>query len=215
MQSFLQYRHFGAAVRAQQARDQSKADALIRGNREISQNQAQNLEPSGRSSSTIRGGEEREVEKDIEKAEAGPSESSPDSHHNGGAMAKETEEAEAADPDVVDPDGDLRDQLNRVATSHSRYSENTALGLALTGIHVRDRSTRDGGSGQVFVVGYEGEQDPLNPHSWSYSRRFMYTFIIATIGFVVGVASAIDSSALPQASMEFGVSQVVESMATG
>lgn len=39
--------------------------------------------------------------------------------------------------------------------------------------------------------------------------------MIASIGFVVGFASAIDSSAVKQASREFGVSEVAESLATG
>jgi multidrug resistance protein len=39
--------------------------------------------------------------------------------------------------------------------------------------------------------------------------------LIASIGCVVGLASAIDSSALTQAAKEFGGSEVVESMATG
>ncbi|KAI9841833.1 MAG: hypothetical protein M1838_003408 [Thelocarpon superellum] len=39
--------------------------------------------------------------------------------------------------------------------------------------------------------------------------------LIAAVGFVVGIASSIDSGALPQASAEFGVSDVTESLATG
>jgi len=39
--------------------------------------------------------------------------------------------------------------------------------------------------------------------------------MIAAIGFIVGFASAIDSAALKQASAEFGVSDVTESLATG
>ena len=178
-----------------------------------SQNQAQQQDPSADSSSTIRDSGERDNEKDLEKQEPGPLDPARESP-NGGAMAEEVEEP-VLDPEDVDPDGDLRDQLDRITTSHSKYSEHTALGLALTGIHVRDRNTRDGGTGQVFVVGYESETDPLNPHNWSRTKRFAFTFMVASIGFVVGVASAIDSSALPQASMEFGVSEVVESMATG
>lgn len=41
------------------------------------------------------------------------------------------------------------------------------------------------------------------------------TFTIAGIALVVGFASSIDSAALVPAAEEFGVSQVVESMATG
>jgi len=80
---------------------------------------------------------------------------------------------------------------------------------------VRDRTTTEGQGGQVFVVGYEGASDPLDPHNWSVGVRIRATTLIAGIGFVVGVASAIDASALEQASREFGVSEVVESLATG
>ncbi|KAL9083212.1 MAG: hypothetical protein Q9165_008618 [Trypethelium subeluteriae] len=208
MQSFLQYRRFGTAVQAQHARDQTKAAALIRGNREVSQTRRQQQEISGSSSSSSsRGRKDQNEEKDLEKAEPGSSESPPE-NILGDQLAEEKEDS-IPDPEEVDPDGDLRDQLNRIATSHSKYSEHTALGLALTGIHVRDRSTRDGGSGQVFVVGYEGEQDPLNPHNWSRTRRFAVTFMVASIGFVVGLASAIDSSILDPAAKEFGISETL------
>ena len=40
------------------------------------------------------------------------------------------------------------------------------------------------------------------------------TVLIAAIGFAVGFASSIDSAALKQASAEFGVSNVTESLAT-
>jgi hypothetical protein len=38
--------------------------------------------------------------------------------------------------------------------------------------------------------------------------------MIASIGFIVGFASSIDSSALPHAAAELGVSEVVKSLAT-
>lgn len=39
--------------------------------------------------------------------------------------------------------------------------------------------------------------------------------MIAGIGFVVGFASSINSSAIKEAAAEFGVSEVTESLATG
>ena len=38
---------------------------------------------------------------------------------------------------------------------------------------------------------------------------------IAAVGWIVGFASSIDSAALKQATAEFGVSEVTESLATG
>jgi len=62
------------------------------------------------------------------------------------------------------------DNLSRAGTTATRRSEGTALGISLTGINVRDRTTDEGKRGdQVFVVGYEGDNDLLNPHNWNYN----------------------------------------------
>ncbi|KAL9596374.1 MAG: hypothetical protein Q9219_005852 [cf. Caloplaca sp. 3 TL-2023] len=104
----------------------------------------------------------------------------------------------------------------------SNGSVGTALGTALTGIEVRDRMTKDGvvagediKDQQVFVVGYEGERDVLDPHNWSFATRTWATVNIAFVGWIVGFASSVDSAALKQASQDFGVSEVTESLATG
>jgi hypothetical protein len=106
--------------------------------------------------------------------------------------------------------------LSRTVTARTQQSTNTALGHSLTGVNVRGRTTHEGQKGGlVFVVGYQGANDPSNPHNWGVTVRIMSTFLIASIGFVVGFASAIDSSALAAAAKEFGVSEVAESLATG
>ncbi|KAI9656528.1 MAG: hypothetical protein M1821_004735 [Bathelium mastoideum] len=224
MQSFLQYRSFGKAVRAQYDRDQTKASALMRGNQALGQPAVPQRDDSDASSTTIRGGEEHEEEKEereeredqdpeLEHGLRNPSVSTLDGPI-GQVMTNKTV-ATIPYEDDDHPDPELRDQIARIATIRTMYSESTALGIALTGIHVRDRSTRDGGSGQVFVVGYESEADPLNPQNWSLARKFSITMMVAGIAFVVGIASSIDASAIPQAAEEFGVSQVVEAIATG
>ncbi|KAF1993399.1 MFS general substrate transporter [Amniculicola lignicola CBS 123094] len=71
------------------------------------------------------------------------------------------------------------------------------------------------GTGKVFIVGYEGPDDPLNPQNWSFMKRMFATMQIASIAFVVGLASSIDSGVLRPAAEEFGVSEVAESLATG
>ena len=95
----------------------------------------------------------------------------------------------------------------------------TALGTTLTGISVRDytksKAEGDAGDTKVFVVGYEGPGDVLNPHNWSKVIRIGATINIAFIGWIVGFASSVDSAAVKQASAEFGVSEVTESLATG
>jgi len=102
-------------------------------------------------------------------------------------------------------------------TTHQSFG--ASLGTAMTGVNVRSRQTQEGKhegqSAKVFVVDFQGSEDLLNPHNWSIGIRLWCTFLIAFIGFVVGVASSIDSSALPHAAREFHVAESVESMATG
>ena len=100
-------------------------------------------------------------------------------------------------------------------TSHE--TAGSAFGRALTGIDVRSRTTNEGGHdrGKMFIVGYHGDNDPLNPHHWSITKRLSVTILVALIGLIVGVASSIDSAALDQAAKEFKVSEVTESLATG
>jgi len=123
----------------------------------------------------------------------------------------EEEEEEEEDDD----DFELNAQRRTLSRTTTQRSMGTALGHELTGINIRKRSTREGGDGDVFVVGYEGPDDPNDPHNWSRATRIPCTFLIAGIGCVVGLASAIDSSVLAKAAEDLGVSEVVESMATG
>lgn len=91
----------------------------------------------------------------------------------------------------------------------------TTIGHALEDVSPRERATREGKGGQVFVVGWTGEADPMNPHNWSSLAKLMVIFRIALISFAVTMASSIDSTILPQAARDFGVSEVAESLATG
>lgn len=97
----------------------------------------------------------------------------------------------------------------------NRKFMHTAFGLSLNGIHPRDRTTHEGKNGKVFVVGWEGEDDPSNPRNWSSSYRVFATLIVASISFAVGAASSADTAVLPQAAAHFGVSEVVEALAIG
>jgi hypothetical protein len=95
-------------------------------------------------------------------------------------------------------------------------TDGATLGIAMTGVDVRSRKTHEGDKGQlVFIVGFQGPNDPCDPHNWGFWKRFFCTIMIATIGFIVGFASSIDSSALSHAATEFRVSEVVESLSTG
>lgn len=92
----------------------------------------------------------------------------------------------------------------------------TQVGISLTGIDVRSRRTAEGRElGKVFVVGYDGNKDPMSPHNWPLRKRIFATANVGIIALVVGTAASIDSAAIPQAAAAFGVSEVVEALATG
>lgn len=107
------------------------------------------------------------------------------------------------------PEADITGDLEKC------YSAATALGRVLTGVLVRDRHAGEGTVGQVFLVGWDGPDDRLNPRNWSVAKRVVITMQISLIGGVVGIASSIDAVVLPQAAEDLGVSEVAESMATG
>ncbi|PSK56803.1 hypothetical protein B9Z65_6427 [Elsinoe australis] len=221
MQSFLQYRRCRTLVEEQEGRAKERLESIADRSyadrtRHISDSQASS--PNS---------------KDLEKADeplsshAATTAAGVDSQQPIGTFAEdhastapsqepreevEQHEDEDESDDPNEADHDLRRHLSRMSTQTSAGGR---LGQAMTGIQIRKRNTKEGGTGNVFIVGYHDENDPTNPHNWSYSKRIFITFMIASIGFVVGVASSIDSTALPQAAEEFGVSEVVESLATG
>ena len=234
MQSFLEYRKFGKAVQRQYERDKGKvvgarqnpvhdekldptppADRII-GNEQFQPPQLNAVRNTPSNDGIDTRDTQHEAQdafatKDIEKGDQTPREPT---------IPLDDEKEKEDSDDGSDLDRELSQnpfpndsgRMSRIQTARSAGS---ALGVALTGIHVRSRTTAEGKGSKVFVVGYEGDDDPLNPHNWGRGIRIWCTFMIAGVGFVVGVASAIDSSALPQASKEFGVSEVVESLATG
>ncbi|TVY41829.1 putative efflux pump, partial [Lachnellula subtilissima] len=214
MQCVLQYNRFARQVQAQYERDKKRAEAVERGNAEKSFKAQDNGEPLIHRATSI--GEEKQSPdtRDAEKAELPSSGSSSDSIGGGEREGEDTEENDI------------------LAIMKSNQSFGTTIGHALSGIEVRQLSkeitkTRTNRSKStkanpgekeeretVFVVGYESEKDDMNPHNWGYGKRSLATFLIACIAFTVGFASSIDSAALPQAAEDFGVSQVVEVLAT-
>lgn len=61
----------------------------------------------------------------------------------------------------------------RVPTAGTQYTARAALGHSLTGVHARDRRTHEGKGEKVFVVGWEGPDDPLNPRNWTVSSDWI------------------------------------------
>lgn len=155
----------------------------------------------------------------------------------------DADQEEEQDDESGNARSETLDRIATRATAHTTRSFGTRLGYTLTGIEVRELSeqltrtrtasktksssgksphandtgnAKQGGEREtVFVVGYEGSNDHMNPHNWSMWRRGFCTIMIASIGFIVGFASSIDSAALTQAAEDFGVSEVAESLATG
>lgn len=215
MQSILQYRRFARQVQAQYERDKKRAEALERGNAEQDSTAQGDSEALTLRDSSIDKEEQSPGTRDAEKAEL-PS---------NGSSSDDTADGER--------EGEDTDGNGILATMKSNHSFGTTMGHALSGITVRklskeitqtcsnrSKSTK-ANSGEkeeretVFVVGYESEQDDMNPHNWGYGTRIFATILIACIGFIVGFASSVDSAALPQAAADFGVGEVVEILATG
>jgi hypothetical protein len=198
MQSFLQYRRFRATLQAQLERNNLRTTQQ---HLDQEAGKKESLSPATSSSDGAhepdleRGYALRNITEESEEKEDLPRES----HES--ELEKEEEQGHIPE--------------NTLSRTTTQQSQGTALGRTLTGIEVRRRKTHEGGEGNVFVVGYEGPNDPMNPKSWSQTKRFAVTFSVASIGCVVGLASSIDSSAVKEAAAEFHVSEVVESMATG
>jgi MFS family permease len=221
MQSFRQYRRFERNARVDYERLKIRQRALEQGQiaGDISENSPEEEEPTQHRPSSIDSQTSNSEElsthtldsPDLEKAVPPP-----------GFFV----DGEGSN---VPRDGGLERALT-LTTIKTTQSFRTQMGHELIGIEVRQLSkeltkTRTRKSGRVppagderetvFVVGYDCEQDDMNPRSWSNLIRISATILIAAIGFIVGFASSIDSAALTQAADEFGVSEVTESLATG
>lgn len=70
-------------------------------------------------------------------------------------------------------------------------------------------------SNRTILVAWDDTSHDMNPRNWSSFKRAGCTLLVAAVCFVCMCASSIDAAIAPQAAKEFGVSDVVESMATG
>jgi hypothetical protein len=187
MQSILQYRRIRLAVQKQLLRDEEKRVAIRTANLEENANQQPIPKPESQADAPVSSA----------ALDGSSSESSESPKEEGGGGNGDKEDAPPVTP------------------TRTRLSERIVLGRALTGILARSRTAPEGGDARLFVVGWEGKDDPMNPKNRSTLQRVVATLIVSAIAFVVTAASAIDVAILPQASAEFGVSDVVESIATG
>ena len=96
-------------------------------------------------------------------------------------------------------------------------SDNDCTGIeSLRGVQVKsDFDTTGSPLKEVFVVGWEGENDPLAPHNFSLSKRMIATLMVSVLSFSVGAASSITAAVLPQSSKDLNVSEIAGSLITG
>lgn len=66
------------------------------------------------------------------------------------------------------------------------------LPYSLPSVRVQQRTNNEENGSSVFVVGWEGSDDPMNPKNWSNARRIGATSIVALISFTVSAASSIE-----------------------
>ena len=186
MQSFLQYRRFGKHVAKQYERDKSKAEALANGN-------DSDLTSPSRSdaSNTLEVTDATNVidTRDPEKGEQSNGRPLDVQHNLEAHDSKEQEKQREGEGQSYLPihaaptstrasrGGGALEDMSRATTVPTGKSVGTALGTTLSGIDVRDRRTKEGGDGKVFVVGYEGENDMMNPHNWSFLTRIAATSV--------------------------------------
>ncbi|KAK2045660.1 major facilitator superfamily transporter [Colletotrichum somersetense] len=192
MQSFLQYRRAGAEAQAQIDRDVGKSRSSSSPSRP-----QDGVHPGG-------GEEEEGGGGGGDYTARGGKRQSPSS---GSHDAVDTENREQR-PRASEP-------IERCRTARTGHSEGSALGRIMTGIDVRNRTGAEGHGGRVFVVGWAGPDDPLDPHNWPTAKRIGVTLQISMIALFVGAASGVDATVVPQAARALGVSEVAESLATG
>jgi hypothetical protein len=224
MQSYRQYRRIGQRAEAQVARDLEKARLVTARNGDDGE---EDDDEAVRNNGVLKGvrsrtqapGQSDVASRDQNEKPASGADAFPGDDVKGTSrrtsVSQSTEEIGNMDEENVNTQ-EQRNRLARLDTARTQYTARAALGHTLTGIVARDRITHEGNRGdKVFVVGWENEADPENPRNWNTVRRSIITLQIALIAVAVCASSSIDAAILPQAAETFGVSEVVESLATG
>jgi hypothetical protein len=163
-----------------------------------------------------------QIDRRQDRVDLNPSEESPaldlETLNGGNPFSRGSSSIRTGSLECVEDFASPRLEFNQLVLDNvqTNYTIGTRLGMSLTGIDVRSRNTHKGKElGRVFIVGFEGSNDPMDPYNWSISKRSFATFNIGMIAWAVGMAASVDSLAIPQASAEFGVSAVTEALATG
>ena len=166
MQSFLQYHRFGRAVAVQVERDREK-EAGNCGRRDRAPDSS--ISSSDTVGASILRLNHSDDTGDDEKAER------VSTHRD--TLLSHSMSISLGPPSEARTQEVLRPPMNRLATATTVKSIGTRLGNILTGIEVRKRTTKEGGNkSNVFVVGYQGENDKMNPQNWSRTTRMLATW---------------------------------------
>jgi hypothetical protein len=112
-------------------------------------------------------------------------------------------------------DGNDPSQRTSLSFDRTQTPDSNEFVPRLDGVVAQEHTSAKGERSQIFVVGWTCDKDENNPHNWTKAKRVACTLLVACITFVCMTASSIDSTIAPQAAKEFGVSPVVESLATG
>ena len=102
-----------------------------------------------------------------------------------------------------------------LARHASWSSSRTALAYCIAGIDVKKQSESADQPAHLFIVGWDGPNDPQNPLNYSFASRLTATLLVSALGWIVGAASSINSGVLTQNTQAFHVSDVVGSLVTG
>lgn len=82
-------------------------------------------------------------------------------------------------------------------------------------MQLRNALWNDGQKEHVFIVGWDGDTDPMRPQNWSLTRRWVATLMLCLVSMIVSAVSSIDAAVEPQSSKAFHVADDVGSLTTG
>lgn len=122
---------------------------------------------------------------------------------------------ESANQSTHEDDAAVPSNPESLEKSKTQCSEKTALAPSFGGVDIQKQLGSMNQPADLFIVGWDGKDDPQNPMNYSFSSRLIATLLVSALAFVVGAASSIDSAVLPQNAAAFGVSDVVGSLVTG
>lgn len=157
MQSFRQSRHLLSAVKAQVERDQDRA--------RLRTLDAEDSEPAATAAAIAQIDDHADPEKTAQDGAAPHRRQSAETIPPRPSLSSRSSNSSEA------VDG-VSNTAQRVPTACTQYTARAALGHSLTGVHARDRRTHEGKGDKVFVVGWEGPDDPLNPRNWTVSSNW-------------------------------------------